>query len=151
MSLLVGRHCSRLFPCDAFTAVTTVSHCPHSALALWQAVNGYQRLQHVSTLHSITNSPLSLSFVSLPVLQLAHRCSVPCLNTRWKRVRRWVECLTLMFPLPQQRVKCLNSKLSLCCVRKCVHTCSFMSCWLQLYHLVSFYSWKFNFSALSDF
>lgn len=121
MSLSAGRSCSWLFPHDASTAVTPVNHPPCSPLALWQAVNEYQRPHHASTLYTITNLLLSLScslscLLFLSLYQLARRCSVPCLSTRWKRVRRWVELLTLLFLLPQWRVECLNSNLSLCCV-----------------------------------
>lgn len=58
-SLSAGRSRSRLFPHDASTAVTAVNHPPRSPLALWQAVNGYHKPHHASTLRTITNLSLS--------------------------------------------------------------------------------------------
>lgn len=85
---LSGWSCSRLFPHDTSAAVTAVNHSARSPLALWQAVNGYQKLHHASTLHAITNLPLSLSAFCFPPTQLARQCSVPCLSMRWKRAKR---------------------------------------------------------------
>ncbi len=95
-------------------------------------------IRNINVTHN--DKPPSLCLLFLSLSQLARRCSVPCLSTRWKRVRRWVWHLTLLFSLPQWRVECLNSNLSLCCVRECsplktsqcVCMCFFMSCWLQL-------------------
>lgn len=120
MSLSAGRSCSRLFSHVASTAVTAVNHPHRSPPASWQAVNGYQRPHHVSTLHTITNS-LSLSplflFVSArsPVFSAMFEHEME----ESKKVSRALDCVVLASP--RWQVECVLILIFLCVASGSTH------------------------------
>ena len=136
MSLSAGRSSSQPVPHDAFTAVAAVNHPPHSALALWQAVNTYQRPRRVSTLRTITN-PLSLCVFLFPSARSPVFSAM--FEHEMEESKKVSGALDSVVPVsPLWRVWNVYILIFLTVASgsahlwKCVCTCPVTLCWLQL-------------------